>query len=185
VDPAYGALSIGRPIDGCEARIVDAADPSRELPDGEAGELLLRGLNIFPGYWNRPDATAAAFHAGWFLTGDIATRNADGWYFIVDRKKDMINASGYKVWPREVEDVLYQHPAVREAAVVGVPDEYRGETVKAFVSVVPGAEVTAEEIIEFCRERMAAYKYPRQVTFLGELPKTATGKFLRRELRTH
>lgn len=183
VDPEYGALSIGRPIDGCEAKVVDAADASRPMPDGEAGELALRGLNIFPGYWNRPEATAAAFHDGWFLTGDIATRNADGWYFIVDRKKDMINASGFKVWPREVEDVLYQHPAVREAAVVGVPDEYRGETVKAFVALRPEGRATEEEIIEFCRDRMAAYKYPRQVTFLDELPKTATGKFLRRELR--
>jgi long-chain acyl-CoA synthetase len=107
----------------------------------------------------------------------------EGWIFIVDRKKDMINASGYKVWPREVEDVLYGHAAVREAAVVGVPDEYRGETVKAFVSLKPGTEATPEELIAFCKERMAAYKYPRSIELVGELPKTVTGKILRRELR--
>ncbi|MDX2179258.1 MAG: AMP-binding protein [Bryobacteraceae bacterium] len=170
VDPQFGALAIGRAIPGCEARIE---------PDGE---LALRGANVFAGYWNKPEATAAAFREGWFLTGDIATE-ADGWFFIVDRKKDMINASGFKVYPREVEDVLYQHPAVREAAVIGVPDEYRGETVKAFVALRDGSSVTAPEIVEFCRERMAAYKYPREVEFLDAIPKTATGKFLRRELR--
>ena len=107
----------------------------------------------------------------------------DGWYYVVDRKKDMIIASGYKVWPREVEDVLYQHPAVREAAVVGVPDDYRGETVKAFVSLRPGAQAEPAELIQFCKERMAAYKYPRVVELVDELPKTVTGKILRRELR--
>lgn len=183
VDPVHGALSIGQPVPGCEAKIVDAENPARELPAGESGEIALRGKNIFPGYWQRPEATAAAFHDGWFLTGDIATRDAHDWYFIVDRKKDMINASGFKVWPREVEDVLYAHPAVREAAVVGVPDEYRGETVKAFVALRPGCQATGLELMEYCRERMAAYKYPRQVEILPELPKTPTGKFLRRELR--
>jgi long-chain acyl-CoA synthetase len=120
---------------------------------------------------------------GRLSTGDVGFMTADGWFFIVDRKKDMINAAGYKVWPREVEDVLYTHPAVREAAVVGVPDEYRGETVKAYVSLQPGAEVTPQEIAAFCKERMAAYKYPREVEFVDELPKTVTGKILRRELR--
>jgi long-chain acyl-CoA synthetase len=109
--------------------------------------------------------------------------DAEGWFYVVDRKKDQINAAGYKVWPREVEDVLYEHPAVREAAVIGVPDEYRGETVKAFVSLRPGATVTAPELIAFCKARMAAYKYPRQVELVDELPKTVTGKILRRELR--
>ena len=112
-----------------------------------------------------------------------ATWTPQGWFYIVDRKKDQINAGGYKVWPREVEDVLYEHEAVREAAVVGVPDEYRGETVKAFVSLRPGKTVTEDELIAFCKERMAAYKYPRSIEFLDELPKTVTGKFLRRELR--
>lgn len=183
VDPASGALSIGKPVYGCEAKVVDADDPSRDMADGEAGELVLRGPMIFDGYWNKPEETARAFHDGWFRTGDVAVRSPDGWYFLVDRKKDMIVASGYKVWPREVEDVLYLHPAVREAAVIGVPDAYRGETVKAFVSLKAGAAVSETELIDYCKERMAAYKYPRQVEFLEELPKTATGKFLRRELR--
>jgi long-chain acyl-CoA synthetase len=140
---------------------------------------------IFPGYWNKPEATAQAFHNGWFLTGDIAVRDSEGWFYIVDRKKDMIVASGYKVWPREVEDVLYQHPAVREAAVVGVPDEYRGETVKAFVALREdwAGRVAGEDLVAHCRDRLAAYKYPRQVEFVPEIPKTATGKFLRRSLR--
>lgn len=168
VDAASGALAVGRPVPGCEATLID-------------GEIALRGENIFPGYWNRPDATSACFRDGWFLTGDIGVRDANDWYYVVDRKKDMIVCSGFKVYPREVEDVLYQHPAVREAAVVGVPDDYRGETVKAFVAL--RGSTTEEELIAFCRERMAAYKYPRSVEFLDELPKTATGKFLRRALR--
>ncbi|MEZ5403015.1 MAG: long-chain fatty acid--CoA ligase [Bryobacteraceae bacterium] len=183
VDPASGALSIGVPIPGCDARIADMVDPSLELPAGQPGELALRGPMMTPGYWNRPDATAAAHHDGWFLTGDVAVMDENGWFYIVDRKKDMIVASGYKVWPRDVEDVLYQHPAVREAAVIGVPDPYRGETVKAFVALKSGAAVAAEELIAFCRQRMAAYKYPREVEFLPEIPKTASGKFLRRRLR--
>lgn len=168
VDAATGALAVGRPIPGCEATLID-------------GEIALKGENIFPGYWNRPDASAACFRDGWFLTGDIGIRDGNGWYYVIDRKKDMIVCSGFKVYPREVEDVLYQHPAVREAAVIGVPDEYRGETVKAFVALRGPA--TEAELIEFCRERMAAYKYPRSVEFLEEVPKTATGKFLRRSLR--
>jgi long-chain acyl-CoA synthetase len=138
---------------------------------------------IFREYWNKPEETEKAFHEGFFLTGDVAVMDEDGFFYIVDRKKDMINVSGYKVWPREVEDVLYQHPAVKEAAVVGVPDEYRGETVRAFVALKEGENVSEEDLIQHCKERMAAYKYPRQVQFLDEVPKTATGKFLRRELR--
>jgi long-chain acyl-CoA synthetase len=183
VDPASGALAIGVAIPNLDARIVDLADPSRELPPGEAGELAMRGPMMFPGYWNKPEATAAAFHDGWFLTGDVAVMDAEGWFYIVDRKKDMIVASGFKVWPRDVEDVLYQHPAVRECAVIGVPDDYRGETVKAFVALKLGEAVGGEEIIAFCKERLAAYKYPRLVEFVPEIPKTATGKFLRRALR--
>lgn len=176
-----GALSIGVPIPNCEARIVRLDDPRHIVPPGEPGELLLKGPFVFEGYWNKPEATAAAFHDGWFLTGDVAIMDPEGWFYIVDRKKDMINASGYKVWPREVEDVLYRHPAVREAAVVGIPDAYRGETVKAFVAL--RSEAAAEELIAFCRERLAAYKVPRQVEFLEEIPKTPSGKFLRRRLR--
>ncbi|MCC6390808.1 MAG: AMP-binding protein [Bryobacterales bacterium] len=176
-----GALAIGIPIPNCEARIVDLTDAGRIVPPGEPGELVLKGPFVFEGYWNRPEATAAAFHDGWFLTGDVVIMDRQGWFYIVDRKKDMINASGYKVWPREVEDVLYRHPAVREAAVVGVPDPYRGETVKAYLAL--RAEATEQEVIAFCRERLAAYKVPRQVEFVEEIPKTASGKFLRRQLR--
>ncbi len=185
VDPASGALSIGVPIPNCEARIVDLEDPDREVPPGEAGELLVRGPMIFAGYWNKPEESARAFHRGYFRTGDVAIMDERGWFYLVDRKKDMIIASGFKVWPREVEDTLYQHPAVKEAAVIGVPDHYRGETVKAFVALKEGyaGRVQPAEIIQFCKDRMAAYKYPRQVEFVPEIPKTATGKFLRRQLR--
>ncbi len=181
-----GALAIGVPIPNCEAQIVDTVDPGRVLEPGEPGELLLKGPFVFEGYWNKPEATAAAFHEGWFLTGDVAIMDRDGWFYIVDRKKDMINASGFKVWPREVEDVLYQHPAVREAAVVGIADAYRGESVKAVVSLRPDYQqpVTAEEIAAFCKERLASYKVPRVVEFMDEIPKTPSGKFLRRALRS-
>jgi long-chain acyl-CoA synthetase len=141
------------------------------------------GPQVVPGYWNKPEETEHAIPGGALHTGDVGVMDNDGWFYIVDRKKDQINVSGYKVWPREVEDVLYGHDAVREAAVVGVPDEYRGETVKAFVSLKPGAAVEPDALIAFCKERMAAYKYPRVVEFVDELPKTASGKVLRRELR--
>lgn len=181
VDPEYGALSVGVPAYNTQVRIVDT--DGALLPAGQAGEIWIKGPQVIPGYWNKPEESAGALHDGWLATGDIGVMNADGWLFLVDRKKDMINAAGYKVWPREVEDVLYTHPAVREAAVVGIPDEYRGENVKAVLSLKAGASITAEEIIAFCKQRMAAYKYPRVVEFLPELPKTATGKILRRELR--
>jgi long-chain acyl-CoA synthetase len=184
VDISSGALSIGVPIPNCEAKVVSLDDPAVELPPGEAGELALKGPFVFAGYWNRPDETSRAFHDGYFRTGDVALMDEQGWFYLVDRKKDMIIASGFKIWPREVEDTLYQHPAVREAAVIGVPDPYRGETVKAFVALKEGCGTTGPaEIIAFCRERIAAYKCPREVEFLDELPKTATGKFLRRALR--
>ena len=138
---------------------------------------------VVPGYWNRPDATERTLPGGELRTGDVGFMDRDGWFYLVDRKKDMIVASGYKVWPREVEDTLVRHPAVREAAVVGVPDAYRGETVWAYVSLRPGASATPEELIEFCRAELAAYKYPRRVEVLADLPKTPTGKLLRRELR--
>lgn len=178
-----GALAIGVPIPNCEAQIVDTQDPGRIVAPGEPGELALKGPFVFEGYWNKPEATRDAFHDGWFLTGDVAIMDPEGWFYIVDRKKDMINASGYKVWPREVEDVLYRHPAVKEAAVVGIPDEYRGESVKAVLALREDASVTAEEVIAFCKERLATYKVPRKVEFVTEIPKTATGKFLRRQLR--
>ncbi|MEQ3550540.1 AMP-binding protein [Pseudonocardia nematodicida] len=186
VDPASGALSVGVPVPDTVVRILD--DDGREVPTGEVGEICTSGPQVVPGYWNKPEESAAALrsdpaHPGELHTGDVGYTDAEGWFYLVDRKKDQINAGGYKVWPREVEDVLHEHEAVREAAVVGVPDDYRGETVKAFVSLRPGSAVTPEELIAFARERMAAYKYPRQVEILDEVPKTATGKVLRRELR--
>lgn len=183
VDEESGALAIGVPVPNCEARLVKVEDPSEEVPAGESGEFAAKGPMIFSSYWNKPEETEDAFQDGYFLTGDVAVMDDNGWFYIVDRKKDMINVSGYKVWPREVEDTLYTHPQIKEAAVVGVPDEYRGETVKAFVALKDGDGVTEEELVAYCKERMADYKYPRKIEFMDELPKTATGKFLRRELR--
>lgn len=181
VDPNSGALSVGVPIPN--TRVWLAADDGAPAPVGETGEIVSAGPMVAPGYWNKPKETAEAMRPDGFRTGDVAFMDAAGWFYLVDRKKDMINAAGYKVWPREVEDVLYTHPAVREAAVVGVSDPYRGETVKAAVSLKAGATLTPDELIEWCKPRMAAYKYPRQVAILDELPKTVTGKILRRELR--
>jgi long-chain acyl-CoA synthetase len=181
VDPTSGALSVGVPIMDTFVRVVD--DDGNDVKPGEIGEFVTSGPQIVAGYWNKPEETAHALPGGELHTGDVGFMDPDGWFYVVDRKKDQINASGYKVWPREVEDVLYEHPAVREAAVIGVADEYRGETVKAFVSLRPGAETSPDELIAFCKERMAAYKYPRQVELVDEIPKTVTGKILRRELR--
>jgi long-chain acyl-CoA synthetase len=181
VDEASGALSIGVPLYNTVVRVV--GDDGTDLPPGEVGEIVTAGPQVVPGYWNRPDETAHALPGGVLRTGDVGYMDEAGWFYIVDRRKDQINAGGYKVWPREVEDVLYEHAAVREAAVVGAPDAYRGETVHAFVSLRPGRTATPEELVEFCRQRMAAYKYPRRVEVLDELPKTVTGKVLRRELR--
>jgi long-chain acyl-CoA synthetase len=181
VDPTSGALSVGVPAPSTIVRIQD--EDGQDLPLGEVGEIVADGPQVVAGYWGKPDETAANLPGGALKSGDVGFMNPEGWVFIVDRKKDMINASGYKVWPREVEDVLAEHPAVKESAVVGVPDEKRGETVKAFVSLKAGAAATPEELIAHCKERMAAYKYPRQVEIIDELPKTVTGKILRRELR--
>ncbi|OUS94279.1 AMP-binding protein [Rhodococcus sp. NCIMB 12038] len=182
IDPTSGALAVGVPVPGAEVRIV--GDNGAETPTGEPGEILLRGPMVVPGYWNLPDETARTIDEnGWFRSGDIGFVDVSGWLFVVDRKKDLINAGGYKVWPREVEDTLYEHPAVSEAAVIGIPDEYRGETVKAFVSLRPGSAVDAAALVDHCRSRLAAYKYPRHIDILDELPKNAAGKILRRELR--
>jgi long-chain acyl-CoA synthetase len=181
VDPNSGALSVGVPAPNTIVRI--QGDDGTDLPLGEVGEIVAEGPQVVAGYWGKPEETAAGLPGGALRSGDVGFMDPQGWVFIVDRKKDMINASGYKVWPREVEDVLAEHPAVRESAVVGVPDERRGETVKAFVSLKPGASATEEDLVAHCRERMAAYKYPRSVVLLDELPKTVTGKILRRELR--
>lgn len=185
VDPESGAVSVGVPVPNSISKIMDPEDPSRELAPGEIGEIVNLGPMVIPGYWNKPEETANAIKGGWLYTGDVGKMDEQGWFYVVDRKKDLIIASGYKVWPRDVEDVLYQNPAVREAAVVGVADAYRGETVKAFVALKPEYEhsVTPQDIISFCKSRMAAYKYPREVEFVPEVPKTLTGKFLRRALR--
>lgn len=181
VDADSGAVSIGVPVSSTTAWVVD--DDSAEVPVGQIGEIVVAGPQVARGYWNKPEETEHAMPGGRLHTGDVGFMDTEGWFYIVDRKKDQINASGFKVWPREVEDVLYEHPAIREAAVVGLIDAYRGETVKAFVSIKDGAEVTIEEIVAFCKERLAAYKCPRIVEVIDDLPKTVTGKILRRELR--
>ncbi|GJD09588.1 Long-chain-fatty-acid--CoA ligase [Galdieria sulphuraria] len=182
VDPNYGALSIGVPTCNVDCRIV-SAETGKDVPEGTPGELLIKGPQVVSGYWNKPEETAKAIKNGWLHTGDVAIIDSRGYLYIVDRIKDMIIASGFKVYPREVEDVLYEHRAVKEAAVIGVPDPYRGETVKAFVALKEGMKVSEKELVEFCKRKLAAYKYPRQIEFLPEIPKTLSGKFLRRELR--
>ncbi|MBX5441046.1 MAG: long-chain fatty acid--CoA ligase [Solirubrobacteraceae bacterium] len=172
--------SIGTPIEGVEMKVVD--DDDHDLPPGEVGEIVIRGHNVMKGYWQRPDATAEVMRGGWFHTGDMARVDEDGYFFIVDRKKDLIIRGGYNVYPREVEEVLYEHPAVREAAVVGIPHPQLGEEVGAAVALKEGAQVTAEQLREYVREQVAAYKYPREIWFVDELPKGPTGKILKREI---
>jgi len=173
--------SIGYPVWGVEMAILDEKD--RPLRDGERGEICIRGHNIMKGYWKRPDATAEAMRSGWFHSGDVGVRDPSGSFRIVDRVKDMIIRGGFNVYPREVEEVLYTHPAVVEAAVIGIPHASHGEEVKAVVALAKGAVATADEIIAWCKERLAAYKYPRRVDFVDALPKGPTGKILKRELR--
>lgn len=181
VDAETAVLSVGIPVSDTIVRIVD--DDGQDLPVGEIGELITSGPQVIPGYWQDPDATAESFIGGELHTGDIGFMDSAGWFYVVDRSKDVINAAGYKIWPFEVEQVLRQHPGVVEAAVVGIPDDYRGESAKAFVVVRPGSEVTEAELVEHCRERLAAFKYPREIELVGELPRSATGKLLRRKLR--
>jgi long-chain acyl-CoA synthetase len=173
--------SIGTPVAGVDMKLV--GEDGGEVPPGEVGEVAIRGHNVMKGYWRRPEATADAIRDGWFHTGDLARVDDDGYFFIVDRKKDMVIRGGYNVYPREVEEVLYEHPAVREAAVIGVPHPELGEEVAAAVALVAGAEVEEREIVQFVKAQLAAYKYPRLVWFVDELPKGPTGKILRREVR--
>jgi long-chain acyl-CoA synthetase len=173
--------SVGVPQRGMEVAVLD--DAGRPLSPGQIGELCLRGPTVTRGYWRRPEATAEAFAGEWFRTGDVGYIDADGYIFIVDRKKDVIITSGFNVYPREVEDALYLHPAVAEAGVVGVPDSIKGELVCAMVVLRPGAQATAEELIAWCKQRLTPYKAPSRVVFLDALPKSASGKILRRELR--
>jgi long-chain acyl-CoA synthetase len=184
-NPIYGkrkAGTIGMPLPDTLARVVDAADPDSLPPAGEPGELAIKGPQVMRGYWNRPEESAQVLRDGWLLTGDLALMDDEGYFQIVDRKKDLIIAGGFNVYPREVEEVLYEHPKVEEVSVVGVPDSYLGEVVKAFVVLRPGEEATTEEIRSFAKERLAAYKVPRVVEFRDKLPKTLIGKVLRRAL---
>ena len=175
--------SVGKPIWGVEVQVWD--DERRRVPPGadHTGEIVVRGVNTMRGYHNRPQATEEAFGGGWFHTGDIGYEDEDGFFFIIDRKKDLIIRGGYNVYPREVEEVLYSHPAVAEAAVVGVRHELLGEDVKAYIELKPGATVSEEELISYAKERLAAYKYPRIVEFRPSLPKLATGKIAKVELK--
>jgi long-chain acyl-CoA synthetase len=173
--------SIGLPIEGTEMKIVD--ESGAELPEGEVGEILIRGPNVMKGYWRRPEATEEAIRDGWLYTGDLGRRDSDGYFYIVDRKKDLIIRGGYNVFPREVEEVLYEHPDVVEAAVVSVPDERLGEEVGAAVVLRPGSETSPEDLQAHVKSQLAAYKYPRRIWMLDELPKGPTGKILKREIR--
>ncbi len=177
--------SIGVPLPNTDMKVVSLDDGTTEVGVGEQGELLLKGPQVMRGYWNASEQTAAAFTDGWFRTGDIAAVDTDGYTFIVGRKKDMIIAGGYNIYPDEIDAVLVAHPAVLEAATVGIPDPKRGETVKSFVVLRPGQRATANELTEYCRRELAAYKVPRLIAFLDELPKSSTLKILRRELRDH
>jgi long-chain acyl-CoA synthetase len=184
-NPIYGkrkAGTIGMPLPDTLARVADPSDPARTMPTGETGELAISGPQVMLGYWNRAEETAQVLRDGWLLSGDLAVTDEEGYFQIVDRKKDLIIVGGYNVYPGEVEEVLLGHPKVLEVAVAGVPDSYRGETVKAFVVLRPGERATAEELRRFARERLAAYKVPRSVEFRDQLPKTMVGKVLRRAL---
>ncbi|MER6590554.1 long-chain fatty acid--CoA ligase [Micromonospora purpureochromogenes] len=173
--------SIGQPIWGVQMKLIDAN--GNEVPEGEQGEIAIRGHNVMKGYHGRPDSTAEVIRDGWFRTGDVARRDEDGYYFIVDRAKDMIVRGGFNVYPREIEETIMTHPDVSLVAVVGVPHESHGEEVKAFVIRKPGSRLTGDELIEWCKDRMASYKYPRLVEFRDDLPMTSTGKILKRRLR--
>lgn len=172
--------SIGTPIRGVEMKVVD--EQGQELPAGEIGEIVVRGHNVMKGYWNQPEATVEVLHDGWLRTGDMGTMDADGFFFVVDRKKDMIIRNGFNVYPREIEEVLYEHPAVREAAVVGLPHNEYGEEVGAAVILKAGAVATPDELREFVKEQVAAFKYPRKIWIVDDLPMGPTGKILKREI---
>jgi long-chain acyl-CoA synthetase len=175
--------SIGIPLPDNDVRLVDVENGETDVPDGQPGEIIMKGPVIMQGYWNNPSETAGQLKDGWLYTGDIATRDEDGYIFIVDRKKDMIIAGGFNIYPRDIDEVLFQYPKVAEAVAIGVKDKYRGETVKAFVVLKPGEKCTEEEIINFCKEKLAPYKVPKMVEFRDSIPKSAIGKILRKILR--
>lgn len=184
-NPLFGENRIGTigvPIPDTDVKLFDVETGDKEVAVGEAGELCVKGPQVMKGYWNKPEETAKTIRDGWLHTGDVAVMDADGYFRIVDRLKEMIISGGYNIYPREIEEVLYQHPAVFEAAAIGVPDAYRGESAKAFVVLKPGQKATAEELIAFCKQNLAPYKVPRAIEFRDTLPKTMIGKILRREL---
>jgi long-chain acyl-CoA synthetase len=175
--------SIGIPLLGADVKLVDLESGRQEVPAGTPGEIVIQAPYVMSGYWRNPEETAKQVVDGWLHTGDVALQDEDGYIFIVDRKKDMIIAGGFNIYPREVDEVLFQHPKVSQAITLGVPDEYRGETVKAFVVLKPGETATAEEITAFCKERLTGYKVPKFIEFRDSLPKSAVGKLLRKVLR--
>jgi long-chain acyl-CoA synthetase len=175
--------AIGIPIPGVDVRLVDLVNGTEDVPRGEPGEVIIKGPNVMKGYWNHPEETADQLKDGWLYTGDIGTQDEDDYVYLVDRKKDMIIAGGFNIYPREVDEILFQHPKVEFAVTVGIPDTYRGETVKAFVVLKEGQGATEKEIITFCKEKMAPYKVPKMVEFRDSLPQSAVGKVLRRALR--
>lgn len=186
VNPILGKKkpgSIGLPAPDNDIRLVDIVDGVTDVPRGQPGEMLLKGPSVMKGYWNNPEETAGQLVDGWLHTGDIAIQDEDGFLFIVDRKKDMIIAGGFNIYPREVDEILYRHPKIKDAVTLGIPDAYRGETVKAFVVLREGETITADEVIAFCREKMAPYKVPREIEFRASLPISAAGKILRKVLR--
>ena len=186
VNPLLGKRkvgSIGLPISDTECRIVDLSDRETDLPAGESGELLIRGPQIMQGYWQRPEATAETLTEGWLHTGDIASMDEEGYFYIVDRKKDMIISGGYNVYPRDIEEVFFEHPQVSEATAIGVPHPKRGEQVKVFVVLKEGESVTQEELIAYCKDKLAVYKLPTMIEFRDELPKSNVGKVLKKDLR--
>jgi long-chain acyl-CoA synthetase len=175
--------SIGLPLPNTECRIVDLEDLDRDVPVGKSGELIIRGPQVMREYWHMPQETAQTLRDGWLHTGDIATMDQDGYFFIVDRLKDMVISGGFNVYPREIDEVLYAYPKIEEACAIGIPHKSRGESIKAFVVLKKGQTATPEEIMEYCRERLATYKLPVSIEFRNQLPKNAVGKVLRKELR--
>ena len=175
--------TVGLPLPNTDLKIVDVETGTQELPVGEDGEICIKGPQIMRGYYKRPEETSATIRDGWFYMGDIGHLDEDGYLTISDRKKDLIVASGFNIYPNEIDGILFSHPKILEACCIGVPDEYRGETVKAYIMVKPGETLTKEEVISYCREKLAAYKVPKEIEFIDELPKSAIGKILRRELR--
>jgi long-chain acyl-CoA synthetase len=187
VNPFAGGVrkvgSIGVPLPDTLCRIVDLEDGTKDMPVGEPGELIIKGPQVMKGYWNKPDETANTLRDGWCYTGDIATMDEDGYFYIVDRKKDMIISGGFNIYPRDIDEVFYEHPKVEEACAIGIPDPKRGENVKVFVVLKKGETATADEMIAFCAEKLAKYKLPTEIEFRSELPKTNVGKILRKQLR--